>query len=201
MEPSVLPDFPRIKSKWSSALLKMVREWVSQGAFVAEIKTTKDFEGDRLTTTDVAGTTEESTYQDLSAALEVNLEDLIHRGPIALTEALRKMGEELRSQQSKLIFERLNEITARTGNVVDAGGQDINHDLILKALGGMEIHFKENGEPQLPSLVVSPSQYERLKEKMPKWEQDERYNRKFDELINRKRREWLDRESHRKLVD
>ena len=179
----------------------MVGECVSQGAFVTEIKTTKDFEGDLLTTTDAAGTTEESTYQDLSAALEVNRQDLIDQGPPALTKALRKMGDELRSQQSNLIFERLNEITARTGNVVDAGGQSITPDLVLETLDAMEFDFKENGEPQLPSLVVSPKQYERLKEKMPKWEQDERYNRKFDELIKRKRRDWLDRESHRKLVD
>ena len=151
--------------------------------------------------TDATGETEESNYELFSGALEVNHQDLIERGPIALVEGLKKLAEELSSQQSKMVFERLNQITAKTGNIVDAGGQAISPDLILQMLEKIEIDFNEDGQPQLPTLVLSPEYYERLKEKMPEWEKDEHYNRKFNELIQRKRQEWHDRESHRKLVD
>ena len=151
--------------------------------------------------TDATGETEESNYELFSGALEVNHQDLIERGPIALKEGLENVAKELSSQQSKMILEHLNQITAKTGNVVDAGGQAINPDLILQMLEKMEMDFSEDGQPRLPTLVGSPEYYERLKEKMPEWEKDEHYNRKFNELIERKRQEWHDRESHRKLVD
>ena len=151
--------------------------------------------------TDATGDTEESDYELFSGALEVNHQDLIERGPIALVEGLKKLAEDLSSQQSKMVFERLDQITDRTGNVVDAEGQAINPDLILQSLEKIEIDFSEDGQPRLPTLVVSPEHYERLKEKMLEWEKDEHYKRRFDELIERKRQEWRDRESHRKLVD
>ncbi len=151
--------------------------------------------------TDATGETEESNYKLLSGSLGVNHQDLIERGPLALQEGLEKVAEELRSQQSKMIFEHLSQSTDRTGNVVDAGGQAINPDLILQMLEKMEIDFSEDGQPRLPTLVVPPEQGEKLREKMLEWEKDECYNRKFNELIERKRQEWHDRESHRKLVD
>ena len=128
-------------------------------------------------------------------------EDLIERGPIALQEGLKKIAAELSSQQSKMIFEHLNEITAKTGNVVNAGGQAINPDLILRTLEQTEIDFSQDGQPRLPTLVVSPEQGDKLREKMLEWDKDESYNKKFNELIEKKRQEWHDRESHRKLVD
>ena len=197
----MLPDFPRIKSKWSAMFLRSVRAQAHQGSLVFQIKKVRHFEGDGMSVTDATGETEESNYELFSGALEVNYQDLIERGPIALKEGLEKMSNELRSQQSKMIFERLNQMTAKTGNIVNADGQAISHDLILQALEKVEIDFSEDGQPRLPTFMVSPEHHERLKEKIPEWEKDEHCNGKFNELIARKRQEWHDRESHRKLVD
>ena len=197
----MLPDFPKIKRKWSDMFVRMLRKRIHQGSFLSQIRTTRHFEGDRQRVTDVTGDTEESDYETFSEALEVNRQDLIDRGPIAYMASLEKIAKEFESQQSKMIFERVNKVTAKTGNMVNAGGQDINPDLILQVLETIEIDFNEAGQPRLPTLVASPEQIQRLKEKMPEWEKDESYKRKFDELIKRKRQEWNDRESHRKLVD
>lgn len=197
----MLPDFPKIKRKWSAMFAQSVKAQVHNASFVSQIRKVRHFEGDGMKTTDATGETEESNYKLLSGSLGVNHQDLIERGPLALQEGLEKMAEELRSQQSKMIFEHLSQSTDRTGNVVDAGGQAINPDLILQMLEKMEIDFSEDGQPRLPTLVVPPEQGEKLREKMLEWEKDECYNRKFNELIERKRQEWHDRESHRKLVD
>ena len=53
----------------------------------------------------------------------------------------------------------------------------------------------------MPQLVVSPQMGATLREKIPEWEKDLEHKKKFDELIEKKRKEWNDRESHRKLVD
>ncbi len=197
----MLPDFPKIKRKWSAMFVRTVRERVYHASFVSQIRKVRHFEGDGMKTTDATGETEESNYKLFSGALEVNHHDLIERGPLALKEGLEKVANELRSQQSQMIFEHLNQITDKTGNIVDAEGQAINPDLLLQMLEKIEIDFSEDGQPRLPTLMVSPEQGEKLREKMPEWEKDKHYKRRFDELIERKRQEWHDRESHRKLVD
>lgn len=197
----MLPDFPKIKRKWSDMFVRMLREQSHQGSFLSQIRTTRHFEGDMQRVTDATGDTEESNYEIFSEALEVNRQNLIDRGPVAYMDSSAKIAKEFESQQSKIIFERVNKSTAKTGNIVNAGGQEINPDLMLQALEKIEIDFSEDGQPRLPTIVTSPELYERLKEKMPEWEKDEYYNRKFQALIERKKQEWHDRESHRKLVD
>ena len=152
--------------------------------------------------TDTSGETEESNFKHISGGLDVNLQDLIERGPIAFVEGLETLARELSSQQSNMIFERLNQTTAKTGNIINTGGQAINPDHILQMLETIELDFTEDGQLRPPTLVLpTPEDCERLKEKLPEWEKDEHYKRKFAELIERKRQEWHDRESHRKLVD
>lgn len=197
----MLPDFPDIKRKWLGMFLRKVREQSRHRSFLTQIKRKMHFEGDRIKATDMTGDTEESNYEHLSGALDINRQDLIDRGPISLMEDLEKMAEDFRNQQSKMIFKRLDEITAKTGNIVKTGGQDINPDLLLQMLETIEMDFREDGQMQPLNLVVDPEQYGRLIEKIPEWEKDECYKRQYDELIKRKRQEWHDRESHRKLVD
>jgi len=48
---------------------------------------------------------------------------------------------------------------------------------------------------------VSPNLGAKLKEKLPEWEANSEYKKRFEDLIERKRKEWNDRESNRKLVD
>ncbi|MCK4818719.1 hypothetical protein KA005_23305, partial [bacterium] len=94
----------------------------------------------------------------------------------------------------------LNEVTAKTGNVVDAGGQPLSHELLLKTLETIQLDFDDNGKPIMPTLVVSPQQYEKIKVKNIEWENDPECQKQFEQMMNRKRKEWHDRESNRKLV-
>ena len=197
----MLPDFPRIKHRWLSEWLRNARASLRQGPLMSQINTVHHFEGDALKTTDATGETEESTYKTLTDESRIDCQDLINRGPDYLVARLEEIPEELKRQQSTLVFERIDEITTRTGNVVDAAGQDLTPDLYLRALENIDIDFSEDGDPQLPTLVASPELGERLKAKMREWETDQCYRRKRAELIKRKRQEWRVRESRRKLVD
>ena len=168
---------------------------------MSQIKAVRHFEGDELKVTDATGQTEESTYKTLTDELRVDYQVLIDRGPDYLATRLEELTAELGRQQLNMVREHIDEITARTGNVVDAAGQEITPSLYLKVLENMEIGFSEHGEPQLPTFLASPELGERLKAKMQEWETDQCYKKKLAELIERKRQEWRDRESHRKLVD
>jgi len=41
----------------------------------------------------------------------------------------------------------------------------------------------------------------KIEERIPEWEANPDYKKQFEEVIEAKRKEWNDRESHRKLVD
>ena len=147
------------------------------------------------------GEVDRPNYERLSSALSVKDDDLIKMGPQAFKDDLNRTAEELREQQSKLVFERMNEVTQKTGNTVDAKGQPLSHDLLLQTLKKMEIDFDDEGQPIMPTLVVSPTRYEKFKKKIVEWEKDPKCQDNFNKLIESKRKEWHDRESNRKLVD
>ena len=147
------------------------------------------------------GEVDRPNYERLSSALSVKDDDLIKMGPQAFIDGLNRTAEELREQQSKLVFERMNEVTQKTGNTVDAKGQPLSHHLLLQTLEKIEIDFDDEGQPIMPTLVVSPAQYEKFKKKIVEWEKDPKCQDNFNKLIESKRKVWHDRESNRKLVD
>ena len=197
----MLPDFPKIKSRWSKIFLKFMKEQMQRSSIMAEIKTVPHFEGDRMSTKHDDGDVDKSNYNLISTELSVKTDDIINFGFKAFVESLNKAAEELKSQQSELVFEKLSEVTTKTGNIVDAGGQPISHELLLKTLETIQLDFDENGNPLMPTLVVSPQLYEKIKGKIVEWENDPECQKQFDQIMNRKRKEWNDRESNRKLVD
>ena len=197
----MLPDFPRIKQKWAKVFIKYVKDNVTRASFLSKIKTVPHFEGNRMSTHYSDGEVDRPSYERLSSALSVKDDDLIKMGPQAFIDGLNRTTEELREQQSKLVFERMNEVTQKTGNTVDAKGQPLSHDLLLQTLEKMEIDFDGEGQPLMPTLVVSPTQYEEFKKKIVEWEKDPKCQDNFNKLMESKRKAWNDRESNRKLVD
>lgn len=198
----MLPDFPKIKRKWSAMFDQSVRMQVNNAPFLSQIKKIRYFEGGGMKVTDTTGETEESNFKHFSGGLEVKNQDIIELGPIAFEEGLKKLVRELSSKQTQMIFESLDKTTAKTGNIVNSGGREINPDHILLLLEKIELDFSEDGQLRPPTFVLpTPKDCERLKEKFPEWEKNEDFKRKFIELIERKKQEWHDRESHRKLVD
>ena len=101
----------------------------------------------------------------------------------------------------KVYLEVKEIVTTKTGNVVDAEGKPISYELLLRTLETIQLDFDDNGNPLMPTMVVSPEQYEKMKEKIVEWENDPECNKQFEKIINQKRKEWHDRESNRKLVD
>ena len=198
----MLPDFPKIKRKWTAKFVQLVRSQVNNASFVSQIKKVRYFEGDGMKVTDATGEIEESNYKKISEELDINSQDLIERGPFAFMEGLEKLARDLSSQQTQMIFESLDKTTAKTGNIVNSGGQEINPDHFLLLLEKIELEFREDGQLRPPTFVLpTPKDCERLNEKLPEWEKNEDFKRKFIELMERKKQEWNDRESHRKLVD
>lgn len=197
----MLPDFPKIKKKWSTWFFNNIKHKSRQVSFLSQIKRVTHFEGDGTKTTDVEGRTESSEYDTLSGMLEIHRKDLIDQGPASLIKEIDRIAQEFANQQIATVLERIRESTKRTGNVVNADGQAFNREHLLNLLEKIEIEFDEDGRHDTLNLVVPPGLQDQFAAKMNEWMKDISFKNKYDEIMNKKRQECYDRESNRKLVD
>ena len=95
----------------------------------------------------------------------------------------------------------MNQVTASTGNVVDAKGKPLTPDQFLDVMERIEMSFDQNGKPMLPQIVCGPQMVEQMKKILEQIDTEPELKQRHDELLRRKRENWCDRESRRKLVD
>ena len=64
----------------------------------------------------------------------------------------------------------------------------------------IHIDFDKNGQPRMPNMVIHPDTLERIRPKLAEWEADPAIKKRRIEILAKKKEEWRDRESNRKLV-
>ncbi|QQS18325.1 hypothetical protein IPL68_06950 [Candidatus Saccharibacteria bacterium] len=77
-----------------------------------------------------------------------------------------EMAKEIGSQMAKYQFEVLNKTIEETGNSVDAKGQKLSPELFLETISMMSISFDKDGNPKLPTIVISPKTADQWKRVM-----------------------------------
>lgn len=169
--------------------------------FLSQIKNKYIHEGNILTASDVDGYSKSGNYQAISAKFKIENEEMIDKGPEALFSKVPEIARDIEKQQSQMILKEIDEVTKRTGNVVDAKSKPISAEIYLQCLETLAINFDEYGNPILPSLVVPHNKFEKTKEAIRKWETEPEFQKKLRSLIEKKRKEWIDRQNRRKLVD
>ena len=197
----MLPDFPKIKKKHVEAINKYLKELIQQDPLFSGIRVEHHFEGSRMSYKTVDGEPNETEYQAASSEFQVKREDVIAKGAMAYVENLRDAAEEMKRQKAGYLFEKLKEVTDKTGNIVNGKGQPFSFELFVESIKKIWIDFDEGGKPIMPTMVVSPELGEKLRVILPEWEKNPEYKKTIDDIIDKKRKEWNDRESHRKLVD
>ena len=199
----MLPDFPNLKER----LLRLAwfdhRRRVEADGLIGAIQATPYFEGRRFATGDVEGHVEESTPEVTAIPYEIERSAIIERGLDALVESLKKAAELQIQAMHEMLFRKHSEATARVGNQIDAAGQPFSADLYFKMLETVQIDFDSYGRPDTSGvrLVMHPDQAERVQLLMTEWQADESFQRRYRKTMLKKREEWRDRESNRKLVD
>jgi hypothetical protein len=193
----MLPDYPRLKKKLNDKMARLVKEDMEKDPFLSSFPKHEAHEGDTMTTTSIEGFSSTTDYPETASKFEVTLEETISQGPEAIFSKRSKLSKEMIEKLSKLIIDQLEKVTERTGNVVKANESS---NPILDALEKIEIDFDKYGNPIMPTLMVSPETLEKLKERSKEWNIAEVERRRKD-IIEKKRKQWLDRENSRKLVD
>jgi len=193
----MLPDFPKIKRKVNELLTRYLQKLVRADPLLSKIKVQPCFEGNRLSS-DVR--TGESPFEQISGQAPVKRKDVIQKGLKVYFESIPVMADEVIKQMTEHLFGKVDQAVQETGNIVRLKGKPLTPERYLELLEKTQIDFDDQGKPHIPTLVASPEIGIQLKQNFAKWEKSPVHRQKFQELIERKREEWNDREGNRKLV-
>jgi hypothetical protein len=78
---------------------------------------------------------------------------------------------------------------------------ELKFDDMLVVWEKMELSFGPDGKPLWPTLVLHPTAHAEVLAKMQQWHEDPACRKKWEQLIERKRKEFDEREACRRLVD
>lgn len=128
--------------------------------------------------------TEAHMSMSIASGIEGDFADLY----LAMTTTADQILESLMPQ----VFGHISEICDATGNTVSGEGRSI-WETLTEALESIEISFDVDGNPNLPTLVMHPNTASKLEDP------PDGFEKHWDEIIERKRNEWLATRRPRRL--
>jgi hypothetical protein len=142
----------------------------------------------------------ESEVKEVSAGFMLKNEEVISKGMDAYYAKLDGLAQSIKNQEEKVMLKAMEHAAEQAQNVMDAKG-NFSFSTILDALEKMTVSFDSNGNRSGHNIIVSPSTYAKMQAKLPELEKNQEYKQRYKEIMDKKRKEWLDRENSRRLVD
>jgi hypothetical protein len=199
----MLPDFPKLKGQLGRQLIAAFKREVALNApLVSQVRSVAQHEGSGGSYETEDGDIKQRTPQEMSVPVESpDVETVPSFGPEDALQKIKDAAKSMASKKTKALLSAVSEATEEGGNAVDAEGQPLDAELILKVWENMRFSFDEQGKPQMPTLVFNPIQGQRVEEAYRRLATEPELMKRREEIINRHRLDWYDRESNRELVD
>jgi hypothetical protein len=197
----MLPDYPKLKVRLMDRHIRDVRAKVdAKMPVVSRIRSVRFHEGDCFSFERDDGVVESKGFVDIRAPIQIaaNLEfrDTVQ----GLKERTEQLTLDFAAQIEKFFFERFHEITESVGNAVDMKGQPFTAESYLDSIENLDLDFDMFGFPIYPMHVIHPVMAETIQSQFARLRTESRLRDRADALIERKRKEWRDREGRRRLV-
>lgn len=198
----MLPDYPNVKKKVHSLLLSRVKEGILRRSLILrQIPRTVQHEGSEGTYKDVAGRENQIEYREIAAARSLTRDEMRQGNFQSIMSKCDEIADTFAAEQSKILYAAIGEAAESVGNVFDTKGK-LTKEVFLEMRRKMQWDFNPHtGEPQYPTMVLSPKVLEKIKHDLESWEQDPKFVAAMSAIEQQKRLEWRDRESCRRLVD
>ncbi len=170
-------------------------EALAHRGLVAQVPALTLYEGKRAVLIYPNGNTQELSMKTVEAKATIDKKDLAAGGPKLLVKAMRELGGGIGDQMEKDLLETMKKADPRHGGRFGGEDDEAMFRDLMKGLDRMDMSFDDDGMPSIV-FVTSPENAMKLQSlNTPERE------KAFNELIEEKRREWLRRESYRRLVD
>lgn len=198
----MLPDYPKFKARAGRELIEAVRKRIPQiEPILGQVGHFRVHEGESSHLTRADSSAESIPFVQASAGIEIPREQMKTVTAEQLVEYVTTIAQQLAEHQTRHIFDTLNRVTEEVGNTVDAKDMDLK-EALLEMERKIQMDFDpETLEPSGMSIVLHPSQVEKLMSAAAEWEKDEDYQKRRAEVRAQKVEEWRARERSRTLVD
>ncbi len=201
----MLPDFPDLKAKFNERVVAprmLAVELGNMGPFAESPRMVIHEHGENTVSELVRedGTIERSSLTRTEVKVEQNLKELENFTPGALVSKLDEVAGEMGKRMFKKNLEKFEATLKTAGRGIDMAGKPLTLDAVLDMLEGTLVSFDEKGEPRMPTMMAHPDVARKLMRLFEEAKDDERLQRRYRQVIQKKKDEWHVREACRKLV-
>lgn len=201
----MLPDFNSTKKKLEISIFSVASLKAKEGPIISKVNRKMVFEGKKHSIIDSSGDFIEKSYEKVASEFSVTLDEVLERGIYIFVEKSFEASNEIADKTTEGLINEISNVTSKTGNEIDASGM-LFTEAYLNGLKNMYVEFDEKGNPYLPTLFLHPETYKKVDNQLREhFKENQRniiqYNKKLEDIIELKRKEWNDRQSNRKLVD
>jgi hypothetical protein len=197
----VLPTSATLADEFNRAVTRFMRDATKRhGIAVSQIGRSRIFEGQKNVIVRPSGVHDETKIVEQSVELRIPGEEGRSLSLQGLLDHLVGLAKEMAGKQEQHLFATISEALAGTPNTVDAKGEKFSPELLYRAIETMEIDFKPDGTPIMPTLYISPAQAEGVKAAAAQADADPAFRKRFEQLMTKKKEQWRAREASRQLV-
>lgn len=190
----MLLDWPELKARLSPEVHRIMKALTHRG-LVAQFPALTLYEGKRTVLIYPNGNVQELSMKTVEAKAIIDKKDLAAGGPELMVKAIRELSGGISDQMEKDAAEVLKKVDPKHGGRFGGEDDEAKFRDLMKGLDRMDMSFDDDGMPTI-FFVTSPENAMKLQSLNTPERQ-----KAFNELIEEKRREWLRRESYRRLVD
>jgi hypothetical protein len=196
-----LPDFPNLKHRLMERHVREVRAKVdAQMPVVSKIRSVRFHEGNSFSVERDDGIVESQAFIDVRTPIEISRHLEFNETVQSLKEKTEKLTLDVAAQIEKVFFERFHEITSEVGNAIDMKGAPFTLEAYLDSMERVDIDFDMFGFPEFPTQVMHPSMVATYEAEMARCKDSAALRERAESIIERKRKDYRDREGRRRLV-
>lgn len=199
----MLPDFPHLKRRVNTRLLRFVREQVPILApLLRDVSSYTQHEGRRGDLTRADASTDTTLFEAAQFRFELPREEMRGFDLESLRRRLTELAGQIAAHQSQLMLTRVGEAAAAVGNEVNVGGE-LKPEHFLEMMRKVHVDFDPVTNKPKPgfSWVMHPDTATKVIAKVQEWEKDSTFMAELSRIEDQQREEWRAREARRILAE
>jgi hypothetical protein len=195
----MLPDYTETKRLFGRFFQTYVRRKSRAISPFADVQTRYLHEGRGMKVVRADQSESNSQTEQFTSAMEIKFAEI---PDLTFDKSIAKFDEmviDMVRKQTGFALERLSEDIPAT-QTVDAKGKKLDAEIILEMFETIQLEFYPDGRPQELQVVGGLFTPDRMKAVDEEFQKNPELQKRYDDLISKKREEWRAREADRKLV-
>ena len=196
----MLPRFKSIDILFEKAERRFVQQTVRGDGILQRIDGHIIHEGKRTAIRRPDDSLDETDIVSHGAEIKFGYEEIEGIDLPIVLEKLRSMAEQFKTHRVRYLAETLNAVTQKTGNIHDAKGRPLTVEDIFSMLEKVEINFERN-ELSGDMTIWASSQMEPVFQRLQReFDASPELQKRWNELMDKKRNDYRAREADRNLA-